>query len=85
MVIARDALARGDLDASVTASAEAASIWSSAESVGQGRAVSIALLIAAALLAVGLLIGAWRRRHGRRPRNRLPMARPDPTRLIQPD
>ena len=80
LVMARDALARGDLDASVAASAEAASIWSSAESVGQGRAVSIALLIVAALLAIGLLVGAWRRRHDRRQRSRLPMAR-----QIQPD
>ena len=80
LLVARDALARGDLDASAAASAEAASLWSSAESVGQGRAVSIALLVAAALLAVGLLVGAWRRRHGRRRGSRLPRAR-----QIQPD
>ena len=74
LLVARDALARGDLEASAAASAEAAAIWSSAASVGQGRAVSIALLIAAALLAVGLIVGAWRRR--RRRGRRIQMARP---------
>ena len=73
LAVARDALARGDLEASAASSAEASAIWSAAESVGQGRALSIALLVLAAVLSVGVVVNAWRRRRRKR---RLPMARP---------
>jgi len=63
---ARDALATGDLKTSMAASAEAAASWSEAESIGQGRVFSMVLLGLAGLLAVWVVIGAWRRRHRRR-------------------
>ncbi len=63
---AREAFATGDLKASIAASAEAEASWSEADTVGQGRAVSIGLLVLAAVLAVLLLIAAIRRRHRRR-------------------
>ena len=67
LAAARAALARGDLEASVAASDEAAASWTNAESVGQGRAVSAALLVAAVLLALALLVATVRRRRaGRR-------------------
>lgn len=66
LAAARDALARGDLEASVAASGEAAASWAHAESVGQGRAFSIGLLVAAALLALALIVASFRRRRRRR-------------------
>ncbi|MEO5884871.1 MAG: hypothetical protein ABIQ58_05080 [Candidatus Limnocylindrales bacterium] len=71
---ARDAFARGDLVGSAAASSDAALVWAAAESVGQGRALSIVLLVLAGLLAIGLLVGAWRSRRRRR-RHRRDMAR----------
>ena len=65
LVAARDALATGDLKASLAASAEAEASWSAAESVGQGRAVSIALLVVAGLLAIAIVLAALRRRRRR--------------------
>lgn len=70
---ARAALARGDLEDAVAAAGDAQAVWSTAASIGQGRAVSLGLLALAAVLAVVLLFGAWRRRHGG---PRAPMARP---------
>lgn len=67
LVAARTALARGDLEASSASSASAATTWSAAGSVGQGRAFSIGLLILAALLAVTILFLALRRRRAPRP------------------
>jgi hypothetical protein len=62
LVAARQALAKGDLEQSVAASSEAAASWSHASAVGQGRALSIGLLIVAGLLAIGLFVGTIRRR-----------------------
>ncbi|MEX1173142.1 MAG: hypothetical protein WEG56_11085 [Chloroflexota bacterium] len=62
LAAARTAYARGDLEASVAASADAGAVWGSAEAVGQGRAISIVLLILAALLGTVLLVAAIRRR-----------------------
>lgn len=64
---ARSAYARGDLEAAVAAAAAAAGVWSTAEAVGQGRAVSIGLLVLAGLLALVLAFVALRRRRHRRP------------------
>lgn len=74
LTTARAALARGDLDVAVAAAGDAELLWTTASSIGQGRAVSLGLLALAALLAVALMIGAWRR--DRRRRRRPPMARP---------
>jgi len=63
LAAARSAYARGDLDAAVAAAAAAAGVWSTAEAIGQGRAVSIALLVLAAVLGLALLGVAMRRRH----------------------
>ncbi len=72
LVAARDAFAAGDLEASVAASSEAGASWAHAASVGGGRALSIALLILAAILAIFLVVGVVRRRGARR--RRRPMA-----------
>lgn len=73
LTTARGALARGDLEVAVGAAGDAELVWTTAAAIGQGRAVSIGLLALAALLAIALLVGTWRRRHRRR---RPPMARP---------
>ena len=66
LIAARDAFARGDLQASTLASDEAAASWSNAESIGQGRAVSIAALALFALMTLGLFATMFRRRRRRR-------------------
>ncbi len=73
---ARDAFAEGDLEASVAASHRAAETWTHAETTGKSRALSIGLLILAAVLGIGSLIVAWRRRRRRRRRRVLVQAHP---------
>lgn len=73
LATARAALARGDLEDAVAAAGDAQAVWSTAASIGQGRAISLGLLALAAVLAVVLVFGAWRRRHRGR---RTPMAGP---------
>lgn len=68
------ALAQGDLDVAIAAAGDAELVWTTAHDIGQGRAVSLGLLALAAVLAVALLLGAWRRRLRRR--QRVAMARP---------
>ena len=63
---ARDALARGDLPGSVASSDAAAEAWGGAPAAGQGRAISLGLLLAAILLGMVLLVSAVRRRRRRR-------------------
>ena len=73
LVAARDAFAKGDLQASTLASDEAAASWTNAEQIGQGRAFSIGALALFGLMAVGLFVTTLRRRRRRR---RVRMARP---------
>jgi hypothetical protein len=61
----RSAFAMGDLRASASASEDAAGTWSSAESVGQSRAVSIGLIVLAVLFGLALIVGTLRRRRRR--------------------
>lgn len=65
---AREAFARGDLAASAAASDEAAASWSNAESVGQGRAFSLATIVLAVLFALAFVVATMRRRRRRRTR-----------------
>ncbi|HUP54536.1 MAG TPA: hypothetical protein VM408_03435 [Methylomirabilota bacterium] len=61
----RTAFAMGDLQASASASADAARTWSNAEALGQSRTVSIGLIVLAVLFGLAVIIGAarrWRRR-----------------------
>lgn len=62
---ARDAFARGDLTEAATAVAAASVTWSGAESLGQGRAISLVLLFFAAVLTVIIAVTAIRRRRRR--------------------
>ena len=62
LAAARSAFEQGDLAGAAAAAGHAANAWSSAESVGQSRAVSLALLGIAAVLAVFLAIATVRRR-----------------------
>ena len=73
LIAARDAFAKGDLQGSAHASDEAAASWANAESVGQGRAISVITLLVFALMALGLFATTFRRRRRRR---RIRMARP---------
>ena len=66
LVAAREAFARGELAASVAASDAAAATWVSAETVGQGRAFSIATIVIALLFLLALLVVTMRRRRRRR-------------------
>ncbi len=66
LIEAREAFATGDLEAAADATDDAAAVWGSAESIGRSRAISIGLLILAALLGLGVLIAATRRRRHRR-------------------
>jgi hypothetical protein len=66
LAVARDAFARGDLEAAADGAADAAAIWASAESIGQSRAISIVLLVVAALLGLVVLVAATRRRRRHR-------------------
>ena len=68
LAAARTAFEDGDLAGSASASDAAATTWAGAESLGQGRAISLFVLLLAVLLAIGLVI-AWRR--GRRRRHRM--------------
>lgn len=61
LVAARSALARGELQVSAAASADAAATWAGAESAGKGRAFSIALLTVAGLLVLALAASTIRR------------------------
>lgn len=63
---AASALAAGDLDAAHAAAAEAATTWSSAETIGTTRAASIGALVAALLLGVTIAAVAVRGRLRRR-------------------
>ena len=63
---ARTAFASGDLAASASASGDVAFTWSTAESLGQSRALSIGLIVLAVLFALALLIATLRRRRRRR-------------------
>ncbi len=66
LAAAREALATGDLPTSMAASAEAAARWSGAEAIGQGRVCSMVMLGLAGLLAIGVVVGAFRRHRRRR-------------------
>ena len=77
LIAARDAFAKGDLQASALASDEAAASWANAESIGQGRAFSLGALAVFGLMALGLFTTTFRRRRRRR---RIRMARPITTR-----
>ncbi len=68
LVAARDAFAGGELEDASRSLAAAAAVWSGAESVGQTRAISIALLVLAAVLGLAILVAAIRRRRRRRSR-----------------
>ncbi len=65
LVAAREAFARGELAASVAASDAAAATWVTAETVGQGRAFSIATIVIALLFLLTLLVVTVRRRRRR--------------------
>ena len=67
LAAARTAFEAGDLVGSAHAAEAAEATWTGATSIGQGRAISIAMLLAAILLAVILAI-AWRPRADRRRR-----------------
>ena len=67
LAAARDALARGDLEGSIGASDRAAATWDGAEATGQGRAISIGLLIAALVVGLATMLLVVRRRRRRRP------------------
>ena len=62
----RAAFATGDLHASASASGDAARTWSSAESLGQSRSVSLGLIVLAILFGLALIISTLRRRRRRR-------------------
>lgn len=66
LAAARDALARGDLEGSITASDRAAAVWDGAEGAGQGRAISLVLLGLALLLGLVIVVSFVRRRRRRR-------------------
>ena len=66
LIAARDAFAKGDLQASTRASDEAAASWSNAESIGQGRAFSMGALALFGLMTLGLFVTTYRRRRRRR-------------------
>jgi hypothetical protein len=68
---AKTLFANGDLAGSTTASANAASAWSSAENLGRGRIVSLILLVLALVFAA-ILIASWYR--GRRRRRHVTMS-----------
>ena len=63
---ARDAFAKGDLDASASAARDAEWTWANAESLGQNRAVSIGLIVLAVLFALALVFATIRRHRRRR-------------------
>jgi hypothetical protein len=65
LVVATEAFARGDLAGSAAASDEAAAAWLNAETVGQGRAFSIATIVIALLFMLSLLVVTARRRRRR--------------------
>ncbi len=65
LAAAKEAFARGELAASVAAADEAAATWINAESVGQGRAFSIATIVIALLFLLALMVVTVRRRRQR--------------------
>ena len=71
LATAKAAFAAGDLAGSAAAADRATSVWSSATALGQGRVVSVLMLLIAFALTLLLLI-AWRR--GRRRRRHLMQA-----------
>ena len=60
---ARSQFASGDTAAAVTSAGNAASAWSNAAAIGQGRLISLGLLVLAVIVAIALA-GLWYR--GRR-------------------
>ena len=66
LAASRSAFAKGDLEASATASDDAAWTWANAESLGQSRAVSIGLIVLAVLFRLALVIATVSRRRRRR-------------------
>jgi HAMP domain-containing protein len=68
LVRAAEAFAQGDLSAATRAADHAAEVWAGAASLGQGRAISLALLAVAAFVA--LLLVLFRIRGQRRRRRR---------------
>ena len=71
LAAAKTAFEAGDLVASAHAADAAETTWTGATSIGQGRAISIAMLLAAILLAIILAIAWVRGRHRRRRRTRM--------------
>ena len=71
LAAAKTAFEAGDLVGSAHAAEAAQATWTGATSIGQGRSISIAMLLAAILLAVILAIAWVRGRTGRRRRNRM--------------
>jgi hypothetical protein len=65
LAVATEAFTRGDLATSSAASDGAAAAWLNAESVGQGRAFSIATIVIALLFVLSLLVVTARRRRRR--------------------
>lgn len=65
LAVATEAFEGGDLAASAAASNEAAAAWLNAETVGQGRAFSMATIVIALLFVLTLLIVTARRRRRR--------------------
>jgi HAMP domain-containing protein len=69
LVRAAEAFAQGDLSAATRAADHAAEVWAGAASLGQGRAISLALLAVAAFVALLLLLFRMRGRRRRRRRS----------------
>ncbi len=67
LAAARTAFEQGDLAGAAAQAGHAASAWSSAATVGQGRAVSLGLLVLAGLLAMLLAVASLRRRRHAHP------------------
>jgi hypothetical protein len=74
LALARTQFASGDLTGSATSAGAARSAWTGAADVGLGRAVSIAVLAVALVMAV-ILFAAWLR--GRRRRGHVTMTAGD--------
>ena len=75
LAAAKESFARGDLQASAVASDEAAESWANAESLGQSRAFSLAMIGLAVLFTLSLIVVNLRRRQRRRARSQATRAR----------